>query len=164
LATLYLVGGAGVVILLVPLVEKSDDLKDPLRAAGISAIYLFISILLLGLLGIAAGIGLWSRTKWGWWLGAYYSVYAIARSITAIAAIAAMSEELPGGSRTITNHYAKHSGRIAVQVLILAYLFKGPVLEHFQLAGLSKRKAILKLIGAGLTFVGIAGILSLVAS
>lgn len=48
----------------------------------------------------------------------------------------------------ITSTYAKYGGRIAGQSVLLLYLFKGTVLEHFEFAGGSRWKKLAALIGA----------------
>jgi hypothetical protein len=56
-----------------------------LQESGVSMDYspllLLVSIIFLGVLGITAGAGLWWGKKWGWWLSAFYFLYAFSREL-----------------------------------------------------------------------------------
>jgi hypothetical protein len=130
------------------LLTKLGDLEGPLRTVGLSPALLLVGTGFLALLAITSGVGLWLGRTWGWWLGSFYYVYAIARSSSALLTVAGLEAELAASTRGPEYYYVKHIGRIIVHLLILLYLFQGHVLRYFALDGLSKWKAVLGLVGA----------------
>ena len=154
LALLHIAGGIVLGIMQLVLLANLDKL-EPLRTIGIPPVLLMIGIAFLALLGTAAGFGMWRGAKWGWWLGAFYYVYSMARNATALVAIAELADDAAGGSRGPGYYYVKHGGRILVHFLILLYFFKENVLGYFGLDDISKPRAISVLVGVCLAIIGI---------
>ena len=153
LAFLHFGGGA---VLGVMLIVNYGKLMNPGQVAGVSPASVVIGTGFLSFLGMAAGIGIWMHRQWGWWLGAFYYVYSIARNASVLLLILGTVDEMQGGTRGPSYYIAKHAGRIAVHFLILLYFFKSNVLAYFGLEHLSKSKAISTLVGACAT-IGVVG-------
>jgi hypothetical protein len=158
--------GSGVAILAMQflLIGRLQELEGPLRAVGIPPVLVVLGVVFLGLLGTTAGVGMWFGKKWGWSLGAFYLVYAIARYTSAIIIVAGLPDTPDAGSRGRVSFFAKQAGRIIVHLLILLYFFKGNVLHYFELQDLPRWKALLKMIGACATIGGIARVIAWLAS
>lgn len=163
LAILHLAGGVLLCALQIPLLAAVGELQDPLRAAGVPPILLVLGMLFLAVLGITAGVGMWLGKQWGWWFGAFYYVYGVARNAPALGTVAELADDLPEGARGPGYYYAKHGMRILVHLLILLYFFKGNVLAYFGLEEQSKWKAVSALVAACLAVAGVATAISLLA-
>lgn len=120
---------------------------EALRTIGVSPLGALLGILLLAIVGLGSGIGMWLGLRWGWWLAAFYYVHAILRSLSALGNLAAMADEFEG-RLDLEYHYWKHGGRIAVYTLILIYFFRPGVLAYFGVDGRSKGRMLAKLITA----------------
>jgi hypothetical protein len=164
LAILHFGGGILLGALQFPLLANFDELQGPLRTVGLAPVLLVIGVGFLALLAIAAGVGMWLGRKWGWWLGTFYYVYAIARNAAALVTVANMADELAAGPHGPGYYYVKHAGRIVVHLLILLYFFKGNVLHYFGLEKLSKWKSISALVGVCLAIVGVFTVVAWFAS
>lgn len=87
---------------------------------------LLVSILFLGGLGIAAGIGLWLAKKWGWWLAAFYFLYAFTRAVIDLVLPASAGVD---ASRS----WLSAALGIFLCVVVLLYLYSREILAHFHL-------------------------------
>jgi hypothetical protein len=156
LAVLHIVGGIILGVMQLVLLGKLNEIEAPLRSIGIPPVLLVIGVGFLALLGTAAGVGMWTGKKWGWWLGAFYYVYSITRNATALVTVAELANEIASDGRGPGYYYVKHTGRIAVSLLILLYFFKENVLHFFGLEDISKSKAISLMIGICVAISGLA--------
>lgn len=96
----------------------------------------------LTVLGFAAAVGMWRGMAWGWRIATFYYVYAIFRNGNAIVSTALITDELNVTGTDISMLYVKHGTRIAVQALLLLYMFKPKVLNFFHLEEINKGVAI----------------------
>ncbi len=142
LAILHLVGGTLLFGAQLFLWFHSESLEDSLRFIGIAPAALIVSVAFLSLLTVASGIGMWMGKKWGWWLASFYYVYGVFRNAAALATIHTLADQLGDSVRGPGFYAVKHSVRILVHLLLLAYLLKGNVLHYFGLETMSKVKAI----------------------
>jgi len=154
LAVLHAIGGVGLLVLqvvffLVPPVSESAS------SVGISPAVLAIGFMLLAGLGLSSGIGMWLGTRWGWWCGALYYVYSVARNFNAFLLVADLAE----GPRSREYYSAKFGGRVIVNFLIFLYFFKSNVLAYFGMTGFGKLKAVGILIAITATIFGLFYIL-----
>jgi hypothetical protein len=161
LAILHLVGGAVLCAVTVPLLSKLGTLQGVLRSAGSSVVLLAVSAIFLGALGFSAGVGMWLGKKWGWWLGAFYYVYGVARNASALITVIEMSNELGRGAHGPGFYLMKQAVRIIVHLFILNYLFKTNVLSYFELERLSRGKALSILVSICLAIGMVAGVSSM---
>jgi hypothetical protein len=112
---------------------------------GTSPLFAQLSMLFLGALTLAAGVGMWRGAAWGWWLAGFYYVYAIYRNANALLVISSMADQLAGEARGPGYYYVKHVGRVVTHSLVLFYLFRESVLAYFGLDQLDKRRALVQL-------------------
>lgn len=130
LCVLHGLGGIGIAVVMVSSIGSGDPLPD---IPGISTALFVAGVVFLAVLGIASAIGMWMGRPWGWWLGAFYYAYAIARYANALRMISELSAtpgEPPSGLKM---YYARYVVRVLVSGLILLYFFKGNVREYFDL-------------------------------
>lgn len=131
----------------------SNKINEVFSGFGINSITTILSLLFLGISSLVAGIGMIIRKKWGWWLGAFYFVYAIFRYINVIVMAFSLEEELQNSSRGIAYYVFQNSIKIIVHFLIFLYFFSNNVLEYFKLENYSKKQGILIfVVGFGITF------------
>lgn len=104
--------------------------------------FIWISFLIIGVLDLFSGIGLWLGKKWGWWVASFNFSYSIARSLNALylLAISDVSDEVA------TKQSIKFGVRFLISALILAYLFRGRILTYFGLENRSKMFLMLTLV------------------
>lgn len=144
LSVLYFL--SGIAILAIPFLFQGASLKG-FESIGVSEIGAYLSIGFLALLGIFAGIGMWIGKKWGWWLGAFYILYSIARNTNALIMIPSVVEQYGAQDIEVTSFYIKHGGRVIFHSLLLLYFFKGNVVEYFSVGGTSPWKRFGVLLG-----------------
>jgi hypothetical protein len=160
LAVLYIIGGIGVLGIQL---FMGGVLTQAFNLIGISSISAVISLLFLGILGLAAGIGMWLGKKWGWWLGAFYLMYSVARNINALIIIPNLVEQFGTPESGLAKYYIKHCGRIILHSLLVLYFFKSNVEVYFQVENLNVWKRFLKLFGATITAMGAAIVSSILS-
>ncbi len=160
LAVLYIIGGIGVLGIQL---FMGGALAQAFNLIGISSISAVISILFLGILGIAAGIGMWSGKKWGWWLGAFYLMYSVERNINALIIIPCLVEQFGTPESGLVKYYIKHGGRIILHSLLVLYFFKSNVEAYFQVDNLNAWKRFFKLAGATVIAFGAAIVSSILS-
>lgn len=128
LAVLYLIGGASVLaaqIFLSGLITKGAS------AIGVSNVHAMLGFAFLGTIGVVSAIGMWTGKKWGWWLGAFYLFYSVARNAEAFLMIPTLLESLGMPEGGVTKHYVKHGGRVIIHSLLILYFFKSSVVDYF---------------------------------
>jgi len=147
LAVLHFVGGFVYLGTQFIFLANLNVIEPTLHTFGMTSGLMIFALMVLAILSIASGIGMWIGVKWGWWLGAFYYIYSIFRNASAVLMVISMTNVLEVGSREPEYYLIKHSGRIVLHFLIFLYFFKGNVLEFFHLEGLSKPKAIGIMVG-----------------
>lgn len=145
LALLYFVGGIGILGLQIVFHRQ---LADGLGSIGASVVVAYVGIFFLAAIGIAAGIGMWLGKTWGWWLGAFYLTYSVARSISALFSLPGLIEAVGEPSGGAGRHYFKFGGRIVVHSLICWYFFTPKVEGYFGVAGVPRKKRLAGLVSA----------------
>jgi hypothetical protein len=161
LAVLHLVGGVGLVAMQVWMLFDYERIAAGMSEVGIPPTLLFIGVLLLAVLGLASGIGMWIGTKWGWWCATFYYTYGLTRNFNALYFTWSISDEIPAGPRGASYYYAKYTARFCVSLLLLLYFFKPNVLAYFDMQGVHRGKAIAALATATAAIFGVASVVSL---
>lgn len=87
---------------------------------------LLASIIFPGVIGITAGSGLWWGKKWGWWLSAFYFLYALARQLNTLLDPASTGLES-------TRSWLGAGLGVVLSLLVLLYLYSHELLAHFHL-------------------------------
>lgn len=144
LSILYFVGGIGLFV--IPFIFRGSSLEG-FETIGVSEIGAYLSIGFLALLGIFAGIGMWIGKKWGWWLGAFYILYSIARNTNALIMIPLVVEQFGAQDIEVTRFYIKHGGRVIFHSLLLLYFFKSNVVDYFSVGEIGPWKRFGILLG-----------------
>jgi hypothetical protein len=142
LAVLHVIGGVGTLVLAVGFGRPLGEIGSSL---GAPPLLTQLSIVFLGALGLASGVGMWRGAAWGWWLAGFYYLYAIYRNANALFLISGMAEQLAGEARGPGYYYVKHVGRIITHSLVLFYLFRENVLAYFGLGQIEKGRALVRL-------------------
>jgi hypothetical protein len=93
LALLNLLGGAAVLVIQA---VQWNKLAESLESIGVSSAIGFAAILFLGVLGVGAGIGMLIGKHWGWWAGAFYLFYSVARNLNILLMIPSVTERSDG--------------------------------------------------------------------
>ncbi len=137
LSILHFISGVG--IILVPIFFHNPNLSNEI---GISSVLMYSSILFLGVISILSAIGMWLGKSWGWWLGAFYYIYAIARYTNSIIVLNSLSDQLANSSRGSGYYFSRDIFRIITSGLIFIYFFKNNVREYFTLKNYSKIKSM----------------------
>ncbi len=147
LAVLYLIGGVAVLGLQLAMAPK---LIAGFERSGIPAIQAHVALGFLGMLGVAGGVGMIRGKPWGWWLGAFYLTYSVARSAHALLLLPRIAAQFNASADLLAPHYVKFGGRIVVHSLICWYFFTSGVEEFFAVAGTPRWKRLVLLIAATL--------------
>lgn len=122
----------------------------------ISTIY--FSVLLLGIINLGSGIGMWLGKRWGWYLGAICYCYAIIRNSVALVQLSQILRVFNHLQQEAGLSYIKFSARIIGNGLILSYLFKSNVTNYFQVNNRSNWKKAGLVLGVTLIiFLGVFG-------
>ncbi|PQO30432.1 hypothetical protein DTL21_24060 [Bremerella cremea] len=90
-------------------------------------------ILALGLLGMAAAIGLWRGTKWGWWLAAIRYVYGVANSMTLLVWVFSTTFTLGAVGHNSDGIILQNGLGLILSVMFLLYLQRKNALTYFGL-------------------------------
>jgi hypothetical protein len=152
LGTLYVIlgflGAVGCIALLVFRNAPPLQIANAIFAQlGLSSTLLFIWGGVLSLLYLAAGIGLWSGDRWGWWLGGFLQAYGALQSAAALLAVAGVVQQ-PAGPAPATQYYIQYGGQTVGSALVFLYYFKTNVVEYFRLRRQSKLAALAILVAA----------------
>ncbi|MFB5675787.1 hypothetical protein ACE3NQ_24910 [Paenibacillus terreus] len=89
LSALLAIGGAILLITQAALFSRFSELSPLL---GVSGWVVQGAVAFLGVLGVAAGIGLWLGRQWGWWLALFYFANGVCRNINAMISIPGIYE------------------------------------------------------------------------
>lgn len=149
--------GSGI-FLIYQLANGWSNVEKAAMDLGMPSWSLVVSVLFLGVLAIASGVGLISGKKWGWWFASFYYAYAIARYLSALLSLPGILGAHGDPVQDVGYQVAKLSGRVLISVFFMLYLFRDTVLGHFQIELRSKGRGVLKL-GGAVTIVGAIGIL-----
>lgn len=168
LSLLHIAGGIfGAYYMISVLAQLGDNLgaRQRFDVMGLPPVLLVVAAFFIFGLAIASGIGMWMGRRWGWYLGSFYYVYSIARSVNVIATIPVLMSsmspgEVAGMSQAPSDYYLKHGARIVVHLLIFLYFFKGNVREFFSLTEQKKWKPVLAETGI---CIGIAAVFTIIA-
>lgn len=121
----------------------------------------FQGLLMVGLGAIAAmmvgeltaGVAMWFRQKWGWWLGAFCYVYGFMRHGAEIGfTVLDFAEYQAEGARP-DRMIVKSGVRMLVAGVILLYIFKDNFLDYFDLYRLHRGVALLVLAAVSVVFI-----------
>lgn len=145
LAVLYFLGGLALIGMQVVFWRQ---LAEGLGSIGVSAVVGQLGIFFLAALGLAAGTGMWLARSWGWWLGAFYLTYSVARSVSALIALPGLLEAAGESAANGAKHYVKFGGRIVVHSAICWYFFTPKVEAYFGVAAISRKKRLAGLVTA----------------
>lgn len=133
LSALMVIGGVGLVIL--PILSAVGLREGAQRSGeGFEGPLLVLGTVLLGVLALGAGIGMFRGARWGWSLATFYFMYAAARSAVALVAMQSLLESAgagEAGGRGAGFYFVKFGGRILVSVLLYRYLFRSNVREYW---------------------------------
>ena len=155
LAVLYFLGGLlalGIVVL------GPGSMPAEFEELGVSGLLIAIRIIFWCALGIAAGVGMWTRKRWGWWLGAFWLFYSIARNVNALLMLPGLVEQFGAQEVDVAKYQLRFAGRIAVSALLILYFFKSNVVAWFGVGATPGWKRVALLAGATI------GILALFAA
>lgn len=109
---------------------------------------------LVGLSRIAAGIGMWTGKRWGWWLAAFTYLYALLTNTATALLMPALVETYGEPTRGVWYTTAREVADVVWGVVILIYWFRASVLDYFDLLDMSKVKALAGLVAATLLAFG----------
>ncbi len=141
----------------------ASRLAEGFGAVGVSAVVAHLAVGFLALLGLGAGYGMWTAKRWGWWLGAFYLTYSVARSANALITLPGLIENAGLSSAEAAPHFIKFAGRIIVHSLICWYFFSEGVERYFQVVEASRLKRLGKLVGVTLAVAAFFGVLNAIA-
>lgn len=139
LAATKIVSGAGLLVAVAALHGRLGALG---AAFGVSPRYVDVSLLFIGALSLAAGVGMWRGTRWGWWLAAFFWAYAIARHANVLLMASGMAGQPAGETPGIEYNHLKHTLRLVFYAGLLWYLFQNEILRFFGLRGMHKGRAV----------------------
>lgn len=142
LAVLEIGGGSALLVMVAAFAPRLGPLAVLL---GFSPSYVALSLLFLGSLSVAAGVGMWRGTKWGWWLAAFFFAYAIYRNVNVLVTLPTILDQLVGETGSPRSYYIKHGGRVFLNAGLLYCMFQDEVLRYFGLRGIHKGKALARL-------------------
>jgi hypothetical protein len=113
-----------------------------------ASMLLFVSYLfaIMAALGLSSSIGLWRGAQWGWWIAAFYYVWAIL-GVTADLAIAVTITRLDGSplAASLVVAWLVKLAQLVILALILAYLWKRNVRLFYRLESLRIGPAMIRL-------------------
>lgn len=139
LAVLQILSGGALLVMAAAFAPRLGPLALLL---GFSPSYVAVSLLFLGGLGLAAGIGMWRGARWGWWLAAFYFAYAIYRNTNVLVTIPTILDQLVGETGSTNSYYGKHGARILLNAGLLYYMFQDDILAYFGLRRMHRGQAL----------------------
>lgn len=166
LRVLHLVGGIILAIILVPLIiafKSNPEASEAFAAMGMSPIAALIAMILLCVITIASGVTMWKGIKWGWYLGSFYYLYSVFRSISALMTVPLILSQAPPEqvAHPPSYYYTKFTVRSIIHLLIYLYFFKSNVRDFFNVSEIAKWKPVLIEIGVCLAISGIFQVISM---
>jgi len=103
-----------------------NNLKESGVAFDYPPLLLLASIISLGVLGVAAGSGLWWGKKWGWWLATFYFLYAFCREVNTLLNPTSTGLES-------TRSWLSAGLGVLLSLVVLLYLYSHEILAHYHL-------------------------------
>ncbi|TMV46838.1 hypothetical protein FE783_24680 [Paenibacillus mesophilus] len=140
---LAILTGLGSGALLISQLLVFTKLTEASSTLGMSTMLLQGGIGFLGLLGLAATVGMWLGKKWGWWLTLFYFAYAVARNINVMISIASLTEQWGIPRQGVGMTYAKYGIRVLWNGFLLFYLCRESATTFFGTTEIKKWKALL---------------------
>lgn len=151
LATLNLIGGVAILAMQVVLAVR---MTDAIEGVGISPIQAHVALAFLGALGLVAGVGMLLGRRWGWWLGAFYLTYSVARNTNALISLPDLAEQFGVPPEKAVTHFVKFGGRVIIHSLLCWYFFTPKVEAYFQVGAVGRWKRLAALVGATIAVLG----------
>ncbi|MEW9697775.1 hypothetical protein [Paenibacillus sp. SI8] len=139
LAVLLAIGG---VILLGTQLLAFSKLNEASTLIGVSSYFFQAAIGFLGLIGIAAAVGMWLGKKWGWWLALFYFAYAVTRNINVLISISSIYGQYSMPTNQITMNYIKYGIRALWNCFLLFYLCRETASTYFRTLETKKWKSL----------------------
>jgi hypothetical protein len=169
LSILHVLCGVGGLFLLIPLLanllNSFPDAAAILSVVGIPPISMPLVILVVSVVVIASGIGMWKGYRWGWHIGCLYYFYLILIGISNILlsavmlnyfkeklpddALDAITEDLYGG---FILQLIKIGASFVIPFTIYIYFYSHAVKEYFNVTKVSNILLTLKHIGIFFVF------------
>ena len=100
----------------------------------------------IGLFGLVTAIGMWSGTRWGWYLTTFGIVFGIVNDLVILASTSVMAAEAP--SMALDGFFLGRLLRHAIYALILLYFFRSKVEVFYDVRGTARGKRFLGLVVA----------------
>lgn len=150
LLAIWLAIGGGAI--LVPQLLFFGKLNGVSSALGISSVLLQGSIAFLGLLGLAAAVGMWLGKKWGWWLALFYFAYAATRDINVLLTAVGLA----AAGEAMGSAFVKYGAAVLWNGLLLFYLCRETASTYFRTT--ETRKALLLVFALCLALFAIASL------
>lgn len=142
LAVLSLFGGIGVLWVIATIAfVRPEELP-------FSQTLVILSTLFLGFLDLFAAVGMFLGKRWGWWVTVFSFVYALARHLNQFALTIQLGPDaFLDSTQTYGYYLLLGTVRMAVDLLILAYLSGAKVRRYFGTENINPKMALLKIIG-----------------
>jgi hypothetical protein len=118
--------------------------------------------LFLLIIALAAGIGMWSGKKWGWWLGSLDQLNSALSNASAMLIIPHLLDRVGVSSAVLADQISQIGIKAALHSVLLLYLFLGSIIEFFQVGDVAALKRLLILFAAVAVIMGLFSLLSLV--
>lgn len=147
LVILHVLVVCGLIVVLPMLWRELEGVERAPLFAAILVIQLSLHFLigvaiLLGIINLVCGIGLWFRTRWGWWLEGSLSASNIYLYAFDIVTFLFPNNPWDADGAPSNDNLLTRLPTIAFCALIIGYLMRGNVLAYFRLTGLGKAKAL----------------------
>lgn len=143
-AVLYSCGGIALLLGVLDPVFHEDS-------RSVATASLLIDLGFQAVIALTAGVGMWTRRKWGWWFGAFYLCYSVAMGLAVVLQL------VLGTPNGVPGPYGAAVIRIVVSLVLLSYFFRGNVAQFFELAPSRRWKRLgLLLIAAIVTSLALA--------
>lgn len=101
-----------------------------------------VSIVGLGLLGVASGIGIRMGKRWGWWLALVYFAYAALRNGNAIVTVPGLADAFGVSADKTTASILKYVVRLLFDIGLLVYLTREKAIVYCNATQVNKLKAV----------------------
>ena len=148
IAILNLLSGLGMILLILIKGDAFTDIDSDLEKIGMSAMALQSLAIVTGMFFLATGVALWSGRTEGWWFATWaIGILAVENFVKALT-VGDTAAELGATSTDVTPLRIKFIGRTAVNLGLVAYMFRERVLRFYGIETESRRRTILRLAGA----------------
>ncbi|PYI51571.1 hypothetical protein [Paenibacillus flagellatus] len=125
LAVFYALSGVSTIVIQGVWLKRFAELSELL---GFPAFLLNATLLVMGMVALAAAVGMWLGKRWGWWLSLFYIGYGIVRNGNALLSIPGIEEAYGVSADGATLKYAI---RAAGYALVLLYFYGDAVTGYF---------------------------------